>query len=282
MAEKDDTTRTKYFRTLIKSGHTGSLVESGSSEPLVDVPAADESVSGDTSAVSKDVRMKALGLLGLIEEYFVRPESEGGRLTRVQGSHNEYELVESDEDGEFARKMALRDERDLELLLKTLEDGGKSGGEAVTVKDSIKQQIRLLLGDKEVKEYFFGLLSQETKYFQSAKPTLKRVAILKRLRDKITSEITKIYLRDKRNKGKLMATTAETIKSLEGKRTQADEEERTLVARADVQTQSWLHVQELLEYKQQLKETGFARTESRKKLTERVLSDIAHGNKVFL
>lgn len=251
--------QTKYFKSLIKSGYTEKLVESGSSDTFVEMPEDTD----ETVEVSDDIRTKALVLLGLIEEYFVRPENESNEIQEL----NE-----------------LANENNLAILLTKLKKDRETPGnnEPVNVKDSIKQQIQLLLATKGVKDYFFGILKQETEYFQTAKPTLQRIALLQRLKEKIASGITRFYLRDKRSKGKLMATTARTIGELEEKKVEADREEGRLKANADTQTQSWLMVQELLEYKKQLRETGFAKTKSRKDLIEHVLSDIAHDNKVFL
>lgn len=257
--EEDKARKTKYLRTLVKSGYQGKLVESGESADLV----KEATESEEVTEVSDDIKAKALHLLGLVEEYFVRPESEGQELHELS---------------------ALANEDDLAALLDKFEKSSKlsENEEPVRVKDSIKRQIQLLLATKDVKEYFFGLLKKEVEYFKTAQPTLERVELLQKVRERIVSGITQFYLRDKRSKGKLMATTAETIQKLEGKKAEAEQEERQKRASADEQTRSWLMVQELLQYKQQLKESGFAKTESRKRLIERVFMDIAHGNKVFL
>lgn len=262
--EETEDRRTKYFRTLVKSGYQGKLVESGESADFVDeVVGGEEATSKEATEVSEDIKVKALHLLGFVEEYFVRPESEGQELCELS---------------------ALANEDDLAALLNKLEKGHETTGdeEPVAVKDSIKRQIQLLLATKGVKEYFFGLLKQEVEYFKIAQPTLKRVELLQRVRERIVLGITKFYLRDKRSKGKLMATTAETIQRLEEKRIEAEQEERQKRASADEQTQSWLMVQELLQYKEQLKKKGFAKTESRRKLIEQVQNEVVKGNRVFL
>lgn len=243
---------------LYRSGLTGKMVGVG----LSDVDLESE-VASSVTHTQTDIQRKALMLLGLFEEYFLRGGDEGESLQHL---------------------LDLSQEADMEVLLKKLEKGDEALLEDAPVRASevIKQQIKLLLSDQAVRGEFFRLLRKEAELFKGARPTLKKVELFRSLRERIASGVVRLYLRDKQKHGRLLQNTANAIAHLEKKRSDADAEEARLRARASFTTRSWIHVQELLNYKTQLAETGFAKTPSRQQLLDRVLLDIAHGNKVFL
>ncbi len=243
----------RYKAALVRSGSTGELqgVSGVDDQELVD---------NALGEVTDDVQGKALSLLGLIEEYFSA----------------------TDESSDTEEHLDWIKEDDLETLLRKLEKSPDHKDEAKDAKEAVRGEIKLLLAIPDVKREFFRVLKSESQKFKAARPTLKRVSKLKRLKEVIPRKVTAMYLKDKREKGKVQETTRRTISALEAKRVQAETQMDTERAHADSDTKSWLYVQELLGYKKELEEKGFATTESRKTLLDRVLSGVAHGEKIFL
>jgi len=284
MGEQEN--KIRHLRSLRKSGEKGVLTDVETNKDIIE---GQEEIkeplkSAEIDKVSDEVKIKALDLLDMLGEYFSREKGEGKNVKRNK------ELADTND---FATLLEKLEGKNDEKTPKTLDpefipfseiDKQESSQEEETVsaQEQIKEQIRLVLAAEGVKEYFFSLLKSESEHFKKAKDTLKKVSMLERLRDKITSEIPRLYIGDKRTKGKLMPTTAKTISHLSSQNEKAKEEIGHEEALASPETKSWLKIQKLLEYKKQLKETGFAKTESRKNLLQRVLSDITHGNKVFL
>ena len=262
--DASDKPKSKTLGDLL--GPKAWLYRSGLTGRMSGIGLNDEDFEGEAGVTvshnQADIQTKALMLLGLFEEYFLRSDEESV---------------------EFDNLLSLAYEEDLGRLLEQLDVGDLSDdGEPSSVKDSVRGQIKLLLSDRAVRGEFFRLLKREAELFKGARPTLKKVELFRRLREKIASGVVRLYLRDKQKHGRLLQNTATAISHLEKKRLDADSEEERLRARASGSTRSWIHVQELLNYKRQLAETGFAKTPSRQQLLDRVLLDIAHGNKVFL
>ncbi|MEK9159832.1 MAG: AAA family ATPase [Patescibacteria group bacterium] len=246
--QKDGNGMNRYLRRLMQP-------DEGRFKEEMEITDRDE---GEVSKVSEDVQGKALSLLGLIEEYF----SEGNP--------------------EAKEHLDWAEEEDLDQLLAKLEKSDGKSRDADDAKETIRGEIRLLLAVPDVKREFFRVLKTESQKFKAARPTLKKVARLSRLRAVIPRKVTTMYLKDKRERGKVQETTKKTIGALESKRERAETEIAQATATADSDTKSWLYVQELLGYKKELQEKGFATTESRRTLLSRVLSGVAHGEKIFL
>ncbi len=224
----------------------------------------EEPDDGTISSAQTDVEQKCLRLLGLLEEYYARGD---------------------DDKEHFKQAVLLSSEANIDALLKVLEGGTTDSLEddqTDNLHKGMAVKIQELLSVPEVKNKLFQVLKTEGANFKRAYPILRKVARRKKVTELAPREIVKLYLKDKRTKGKLHETTKAAIGNLEKHRKQAQTDAQTEFTIASPPTKGWLIAQELLEYKKQLKENGFAKTESRKKLVDRVLDGVAHGEKMFL
>jgi hypothetical protein len=224
---------------------------------------------------AREVRENCFKVLRLIDQYHREPKDEGELLTIAR----EFD----DSDLSSAEKYLEENEEDLQI------EQNPENKEKEDVKDKhrtrIVEKIRKILESPQVREELQKALKKESGYYEKYKGTLERLKVLRRAELKATKETHQVYLGNKKQHKKLTASGEARIKGLSGLADKVEDEKQKIMANAHADNGPELGLitaQELLRYKRQIKEKGFALTESRQKMLNWIVENAMAGRKVFL
>ncbi len=238
----------------------------------------DETVELNTNQI-KD---KCFEALGLMEEYYREPTSEvdikrtasGFEMEGVNDLDDYLKLLDTDKEPEtFQEKTGETD-----------QDPAQHHRALVTQhRGLIKSQIQKLLAIPQVRNLLRTEFTKELKKFKNAQSKLQRLQRVKHAIERATLDMHSTYLESKRkNHGVLVASASKKIEKLSDIVGKAEKEKKETVTNADSTERGFIATQELLEYKRQMKEKGFALTPSRRALLQKIVEHSMAGQKVFL
>ena len=228
-------------------------------------------IQDKTVKLSQDqVKDSCFEVLGLMEEYYREPNT----AVDVEQTKERFEGTDKLDD-----YLELMEEE--QPALSTVETP-----KAMLVnqhRDLIKNRIRELLAVPDVRNLLRTEFTKELKKFRAAWPKLKR---LQRVQDAIehaTLAMHSTYLESKKkHHGVLVESAGKKIEKLAKIVDQAKKEEEDTIARANQVERGFIVTQELLAYKKQMAQKGFALTPSRRELLHKIVEHAMSGQKVYL
>lgn len=244
-------------------------------------------LSDETVTLSQDqVKEKCFEVLGLMEEYFIEP------ATAVDVERTQSRFEGADELNDYL-KLLDEEEQDQGPDLLNAEASAQSSelqidnpskGELVKRhRDLIKSRIRQLLASPQVRDLLRSELSKELLKFKKARLKLQRLQRVKRAIERATLDMHGTYLESKKkHHGVLVESAGKKIERLSKIVNEAEKEEKQTVTDANKVERGFIVTQELLAYKRQMIEKGFALTPSRVALLQKIVEHSMSGQKVFL
>ena len=233
-----------------------------------------------------EIREKCFQALGYLEEFqrvkgkgFAEKVNEREAISKMESENDLLEFLLSNNKPVLKEIINLQmenvdsEKEIIELVLENIVN---------PEREYIVKQIRELFSYKQVRNFFLENLKSESEKYQNARPKMRIVASMEFAQDGAFRKMIEIYLASKHTHGKLVETAAQNVAKLEAMRKKAQEKEEAERGSANQEEQGFLKAQQLLQYKQQIKEKGFALTPSRKALTERISEHVLAGRKVFL
>lgn len=229
----------------------------------------------DNLMEAEEVRRKCFQVLSLIDQYHRPPQTK-----------EELQTVE--------RQFSAEDTRNVDAYLTEDDNGNETAPEGSAQETAqagsfseqhqqlIVARIRALLQFPQVKERLFNELQREAGYYESNKDMLERLKNLRRARLKALREMHRIYLDSKKKHKKLIASASVRIGQLTQLEKDARQEETGIKRNAEGPASGLITAQELLRYKRQIQERGFALTESRQDILNWIAKNAMAGRKVFL
>lgn len=178
--------------------------------------------------------------------------------------------------------LELEKKLDIFLSDNKVADKKNKTDKLLKTKKYIKEELNKIVRNSQVRQKFQEEFQQEYDFYQLARPFLKEVRDIDRLTTKINMAIYKLYLKSMIEKGKLLQSFKDQIAVLEQKNEELAIRKLEIYENASVHTLGFLKMQELLQYKQQLNQTGFVLTPSRLELIDRISSEAVSGKKIFL
>jgi len=231
------------------------------------------------SLAANEVSEKSLELMYLLDQYFDLPDSKDElKVTKGEIDISEGENFEKD-DLEWLESEFL-DENENEDLTES-DDPVKLAQEH---RKMIRSKIQELLAYSQVKKTVLKAYNQEKKYYKRYNPNLRVLKIALAGSRKLTDTMQKMYIDSKRN-GKLSRTTKSALETLSLKKKKVIKIIEKIENNAQAENGPELGLQttqELLRYKQEMETKGFALTESRQALIEKISEYAMAGQKVFL
>ncbi|MBI2634793.1 AAA family ATPase, partial [Candidatus Peregrinibacteria bacterium] len=229
---------------------------------------------------ANQVKDKCFEALGLMEEYYREPANEADIKRTASG----FEMEGIDGLDDYLKLLDNKDapETSQEEPSTTPEEGNHHKLVAQH-RDLIKTRIQKLLAMPQVRNLLKIELVKELKKFKNAQSKLQRLQRIKHAIEHATLDMHGTYLESKRkNHGVLVASASKKIEKLSGIVGKAEKEKKETIAGADSAERGFIATQELLEYKKQMKEKGFALTPSRRALLQKIVEHSMAGQKVFL
>jgi MoxR-like ATPase len=232
----------------------------------------------ETVKLSQDqVKEKCFEVLGLMEEYYREPSTaEDFERTRsgFEGTDELDEYLELLEEGD-----------DVDML--DSESSTEAQPSKISLvkqhRDLIKSRIRQLLAVTQVKNSLRSELAKELSKFKNAKSKLQRLQKIKRAIEYATFGMHSAYLESKKkHRGVLVESAGKKIEKLSKIVEDAKTEETNTIKTANDVERGFMTTQELLAYKRQMAQRGFALTPSRRALLQKIVEHSMSGQKVFL
>jgi MoxR-like ATPase len=284
--------KTGHFRELIKAGKLGEIDEIGLDQSATAKPI--ETILGNAN---RDTLDKCLEVLSLIEQSNTHnsvQEPESLRLLELLESGTDLDQLlenlipntstvinQNDPFGTTVEDFSTIEENEQTQTIQSIQN----------IRQKLRNRAKSLLQDQAVKKTFLSLLKSEVALLtgspnqdKSKTPlgVLKRVNYLKSAKERLQQKLTQIFRKEAKNTNSVPATTMQVVGQLSQKIKEASQEEQKLSSVSDDVTQSWLYVNKLKQYKQDLQKFGFAITPSRRALIDRVLEGVTNGEKMFL
>ena len=256
-----------FYETVYKDRFTKNLEEK-----------TDVKLSADA------VRDKCFQLLGFLEQYQMLPSNEEGLDDFV----NQLELADFDSDNLDAFYETFLDGTEQETSeqeSETVDEEAKRKKRKEMVKtfrEKLTEQIRDLLSYSDVRKKFEEDLAQEAESYKIARPRMRKIAKMQAIERGASSRMVQTYLSSKKQHGHLVQSHKGGIKKLQQVKQKAKQQESDEKLTAENEEKGWLVAQELLQYKNQIKERGFAMTPSRQELFDRIVEHAMSGKRVFL
>ena len=218
---------------------------------------------------SRDIHEKAFAVLGFLEES-VRAKQGTNKSERVQ------DLAVSKIDTIDAYLAQLNNPIADEQETLTPADGQ-------SYEQLLESEIRELLSHAQVRTLLESEIRNELARYEKVEDKLIRLRSLRYAIKMATLDMHATYLRSKReNKGTLIESAGKKIQALSGIVQQAEAARATIDQKASSIEKGFIVTQELLRYKRQIQEKGFALTPSREKLLRSIVEQTMAGRKVFL
>lgn len=148
--------------------------------------------------------------------------------------------------------------------------------------EAIGQRISELLAIPQIRERFGSEAGTESEYFRSAFKSMREISTFDRISRKLKQAIYRTFLDDSRKYGKITQAGADSIRSFQEELDALELRRSQIMDTASPATLGFLKTQELLEYKREIKENGFAMVPSRVELLDRIRSGVISGKKIFL
>lgn len=217
---------------------------------------------------SRDIHEKAFAVLGFLEEA-ARTKHGTSTNKRVQ------DLAVS--------KIDTIDEYLAQLGSPPPEDETLTPVDAQSYEQLLESEIRELLSHAQVRTLLESEIRHELARYDKVEGKLIRLRSLRYAIKMATLDMHATYLRSKReNKGTLIESAGKKIQALSGIVQQAEAARATIDQKATSVEKGFIVTQELLRYKRQIQEKGFALTPSREKLLQSIVEQTMAGRKVFL
>ncbi len=229
-----------------------------------------------------DVKERCFEVLGLMEEYYREPAT----MQDVERTESRFEGADKLDD----YLQLLEQEDDMNMLqakpeaLAELPTSEPSKKELVKQhRDLMKNKIRKLLAAPQVRNLLMSEFGKELTKFKKAQPKLQRLQRVKRAIERATLDMHSTYLESKKkHHGVLVESAGKKIERLSKIVDEAKTEETNTVKHANEVERGFITTQELLTYKRQIAEKGFALTPSRRALLQKIVEHSMSGQKVFL
>ena len=256
-----------FYETVYKDKFTKDLEEKTGAELSVE-----------------EVRNKCFQLLGFLEQYQMLPSNEEGLDDFV----NQLELADFDGDNLdafYETFLGETEQETPEAEPERLDEEAKRKKRKEMVKgfrEKLTEQIRDLLSYSDVREKFEEDLAQEAESYKTARPRMRKIAKMQAVERGASSRMVQTYLSSKKQHGHLVQSHKGGIKKLQQVKQKAKQQESDEKLTAENEEKGWLVAQELLQYKHQIKERGFAMTPSRQELFDRIVEHAMSGKRVFL
>lgn len=209
---------------------------------------------------SKDIHEKAFAVLGFLEE-----------AARTKQGTNTNERVQD---------LAVSKIDTLDAYLAQL---GNPPPDGQSYEQLLESEIRELLSHAQVRTLLESEIRKELARYEKVEDKLIRLRSLRYAIKMATLDMHATYLRSKReNKGTLIESAGKKIQALSNIVKKAEEARVAIDQHASTTEKGFMVTQELLRYKRQIQEKGFALTPSREKLLQSIVEQTMAGRKVFL